>query len=457
MTRRRSDALILLTLTLTPMLTTACAPMVEPAVTPAAPATGWRDVGAGEGTTALGAGWAAFGSPSLDALIARARAANPDVGIAAARIVQARGQLGAARAAGLPSVSGVADARVSGTRGGRSLRDDDAALGLDIAYDVDLFGAGRANRRAAAARLSASRFDQDAVALTVEADVARAFVQHAAFSARLGVLERALGNARELERIIGVRFREGAATRVETGLQTIEVRRIEAEVSRLAEARMRTRNALAILVGAHAPSFQMEDGLQSFTIPDFDAGQPGMLLVRRPDVRAAEARIAAAAGDVARARAAFLPSLTISAGSLVGVGGGGPLGLALSAGSGLLAPIFDGGRLRGGLLTATGAQRESVEAYRRTLLTALGEAEDALGGAAQSRIRQALLGGTMAVARDTARLARRQYVEGAADLQTVLNAERGALDVEDAAAVAMQDRLDAAIDLFRALGGSPAA
>jgi len=78
-------------------------------------------------------------------------------------------------------------------------------------------------------------------------------------------------------------------------------------------------------------------------------------------------------------------------------------------------------------------------------------------GIQQSRLRGELLSGTMTVAATTARLARRQYVEGAADLQTVLDAERGALDVEDAAAVATQDRLNAAIDLYRALGGSPAA
>ena len=437
-------------------LSAACAPTVEQAAAPTVAAGAWRDPETA-GATPLAAGWSAFGSPELEALIARARAANADIAVAAARVVQARGQLGAARAAGLPSVSGFADARASGAGGGRGFRDNDVSLGLDVAYDVDLFGAVRADRRAAMARLAASRFDRDAVALAIESDVARAFVQHAALSARLGLLQRALDNARELDRIIGVRVREGVATRVDAGLQTVEVRRIETEASRLAEARARTGNALAILVGAEAPSFRLDAAdLGALAVPGFAAEQPGALLVRRPDIRAAEARIAAANGDVARARAAFLPSLRISAGSLIGTGGGGPLGFALSAGAGLLAPIFDGGRRRGALLTAGGAQVESVERYRRTLLTALGEAEDALTGIEQGRVRGDLLAGTMTVARTTARLARRQYVEGAADLQTVLNAERAALDVEDAAAVARQDRLNAAIDLFRALGGRPA-
>jgi len=435
----------------------ACAPTVEPAIAPRLAAAEWRDAGPAGGME-LYAGWAAFGSPELEALIARARAANADIAVAAARVVQARGQLGVARAAGRPQVTGFADARASGTGGERGFRDNDASLGLDIAYDVDLFGAVGAGRRAALARLAASRFDRDAVALAVEGDVARAFVGHAALSARIAILQRALGNAREFERIVGVRVREGVATRVDSGLQAIEVRRIEAELSRLTEARARTGNALAILVGAEAPTFAASPpDLGTLTPPAFDPEQPAVLLARRPDVRAAEARIAAAQGDVAGARAAFLPSLRISAGSLLGTGGGGPLGFALNAGSSLLAPIFDGGRLRGALLTARGAQAETLEGYRRTLLVALGEAEDALTGVAQSRVRGELLAGTMTVARTTARLARRQYVEGAADLQTVLDAERRALDVEDAAAVAAEDRLNAAIDLYRALGGGPAA
>lgn len=433
----------------------SCAPKAEPAVAPAVAASAWQG-SAPQGAMPLSGAWGAFGSAELESLIARARAANADIAVAAARVVQARGALGVARAESRPTVSGSGaaglSADASGLRGGGRA---DQSLGVDIAYDVDLFGSARAGKRAARARLAASGYERDAVALAVESEVARAFVQHAGLTERLRLLERALGNARELDRIIGVRVREGAATKVDSGLQRIEVRRIEAELSRIREARARTRNALATLVGTEAPSFSMgEPRLDDLRVPTFEVVQPGALLARRPDVRAAEARIAAANGDVARARAAFLPSLRLSAGSLLGASGG-PLGTAISAGSGLLAPIFSGGRLQGGLLSARGAQTESVEAYRKALLTALGETEDALAGMDQARERGVLLGETLAVARTTARLARRQYVEGAADLQTVLNAERGLLDIEEAGAAATQDRLGAAIDLYRAMGGAP--
>ena len=431
----------------------ACAPTPQLEIAPDLLSSEWRG-GATGGALPLDAAWAAFGAPELASLIARAKEANPDIAIATARLLQARGQLRSARAAAAPSLTlaGTAGA-FSGSDSGSDLGDRE--LGVDLAWELDLFGRVSAGRKAARARHEAALFDRDAVSLAIESEVARAYVQHAAYSTRIGLLERALDNARELDRIVAVRVREGVATRVDAGLQTVELRGIEAEISRLVQARARSRNALALLVGEEAPRFAAPGAdLDALAVPDFLASQPGALLVRRPDIRAAEARIAAAEGDVDRARAAFLPGLRLSAGSLLDAAG--PLQLAVAAGASLIAPIFDGGRLKGDLASASGAQHEAVERYRKALLVALGEGEDALDAVEQSRRRDSLLAETLATARVTARLARRQYVEGAADLQTLLDAERRALDVEDALAVARQERLEAAIDLYRALGGSPA-
>jgi outer membrane protein TolC len=128
----------------------------------------------------------------------------------------------------------------------------------------------------------------------------------------------------------------------------------------------------------------------------------------------------------------------------------------ITAGLGLLAPIFDRARLRGNLDMASAVQVESVELYRKALLTALGEAEDALEAVERSRAREAMLDAIVSEAVITARLARLQYVEGAADLQWVLDAEQRLVQAEDARAIAQQERLEAAIDLYRALGGAPA-
>jgi outer membrane protein TolC len=179
-------------------------------------------------------------------------------------------------------------------------------------------------------------------------------------------------------------------------------------------------------------------------------------VVRRPDIRAAEARIEAAGGDVRQARAAFFPRIRLSASALGQAATlAGPLSSTFSIGAGLLAPIFDRGRLRAGLEVSAARQVESVELYRQVLLTSLAEVEDALSAVERSRAREALLIEVVEEARLTARLARLQYIGGEADLQRVLDAEQRLTEAEDGRAVALQERLEAAIDLFKAMGGSP--
>ena len=441
------------------LLAGACAPSAELRPRPEVESAGWSRPAVPAQATHQPALGAALGDPTLQRLIEQAALRNADVAAAAARIDRARSQLGIARASMLPVVSGSAGLSRTETdnSGGSVFNFSQGFAGLDISYDVDLFGGERAGRRGARARLAAASFDRDAVALVVETEVARAFVQHSALAERIALLDRNIGQARELERIIGVRLRLGDATRVDTGLQTIQVRQLEAERLRLTEALARTRNALAVLVGEEAPRFALAPAtLAGFRVPDIALVQPGELLVRRPDVRAAEARIAAAEGDVARARAAFLPRLRLSASALGQAATlGGPIGATLSIGSDLLAPIFNRRRLRGELGTAAAEQAESVELYRGALLTALGEAENGLVAVEQSRAREALLAEIVAEARTTARLSRLQYIEGEADLQHVLDAEQLLIRAEDARAVARQERLEAAIDLYKALGGSP--
>jgi NodT family efflux transporter outer membrane factor (OMF) lipoprotein len=440
-------------------LATGCAPDLTLAVAPEVLSTEWREgkgiAPAAEIPASLGA---AFKSPELEALVARALAANADLGAATARIAQARSQLRIARASMLPVVSGSAGLRATQTddQGTSLFNFSTAFAGLDVSYEVDLFGRLAAERRSARARLAAATFDRDAVALTVEAETARAFIQYAVLAHRIELLDRNLESARELERIVRVRRRYGEATLVETGLQAIEVRQLETERTRLLQARSRTRNALAVLLGEEAPRAVIpEAGLASFATPEIAPLQPGALLVRRPDIRAAEARIAAASGDVERARAAFLPQLTLSASGLGQAAAlGGPYGATLSLGANLAAPIFNRGRLTGELGVATATQRETVELYRGALLTALAEAENALAATAQSRTRQKLLESARGEARTAARLSRLQFLEGEADLRATLDAELRLVAIEDALAVAAQERLEAAIDLYRAMGGA---
>jgi len=441
--------------------TSACAPQPRLAVAPGVLSSDWRGAAPRNGAVAVDQGLAAaFRSEALGSLIGRALAANADIAIARTRLEQARAQLTVARAAMLPVVSASAGLSANRTDArDRSAFDfSDAFAGLDVSYDLDLFGGRRAERDAARDRVRAASLDRDAAALAVEAEVAAAYLQYLALADRLALLDRNLAAAQELERIVQIRFREGVASKVDTGLQAIEVRQLEAERHRLLEAQARTRNALALLLGEEAPRFALPTaGLDTLRTPAFALVQPTELLVRRPDIHAAEARISAAAGDVASARAAFLPSITLSASALGQAASlSGPFAATVTAGAGLLAPIFGRGRLSGQLAGASAVQAESVELYRRTLLTALAEVEDALAGVEQSAARQRLLEQAVAEAREALRLRRLQYIEGDADLRDVVDAQRLLVSAEDARAISVQERMNAAIDLYRALGGSPA-
>jgi NodT family efflux transporter outer membrane factor (OMF) lipoprotein len=447
----------------------ACVPHTELEVPPTVASTHWSQpiAGPAAGASATPAAQAmpadlgiAFHSAELSALIARAVSANPNVTIAGARIRQARALLRVARGAMLPIVSG--SAGISATpvhRAPASPFDFSNAFGgIDISFDLDLFGAGRAERDAARHRVRAAEYDRDVALLVVQSEVARAYVQRATLATRIALLQRNVAEATELERIIRARFTAGDATRVDLGLQTIQVRQLQTEEQRLDQALDRTRTALAVLIGEEAPGFALAPApLESLVAPAIAPVQPGELLVRRPDLRAAEARIDAAGGDVRQARAAFFPRLSLSASGLSQAASlGGPLASTLTIGANLLGPIFDRARLRGNLEYSAARQAESVELYRQVLLTSLAEVEDALSAVNRSSARETLLIEVVSEAQLTARLARLQYLGGEADLQRVLDAEQRLTEAEDARAVALQERLEAAIDLYKALGGTAA-
>jgi len=438
----------------------SCAPSVEFAEISPVSSRSWEGAPPATEITSLSTSqdWAAFGSSELLRLIGQARQQNPEIGIAAARITQARGALRIADAALEPvlNVDAGTNLNIAGS-GNDNAGVRDIFGGINIGYELDLFGRLRSGRRADQARFLAAGFDAESVSLLVEVDVARTYFQYVTLTQREEILERALTNARELERVIQIRFEEGVATRVDLGLQRVEVRNLQADRSRLAEARIVTRNALAVLVGSEAPYFSLnQENAETFQIPVFGVAQPSDLLVRRPDIRANEARIRATEGDVRAARAAFLPSINISSSGIASTASlSNPISFGLNIATSLLAPIFFRGRLRGDLTQASGIQMEAVQNYRLTLLTAFSETENALARIEQSSYRLTLLNAIVEEAQNTAMLAREQFVAGAVDSRTALESERELLESEENYALALQDNLNAAIDLYRAMGGRP--
>jgi NodT family efflux transporter outer membrane factor (OMF) lipoprotein len=403
--------------------------------------------------------WAAFGSPRLDALLDQVRAANTDIAIANARIAQAAADLRITKAANGPTLEafGRAESNARGGSGDNAFRDSYVAGDLDLTYSLDLSGRLKASKKAAFARYRAAGYEAQATRLNIEAAAATAFIEYAALCDRIKIAEKALANAREFGRTLNLRAEAGIVSQVDAGIQAAETNDIAVNLSRLREARSRTVRAIAVLAGEEGPLFDLEPAtLADFALPQFMPGQPASLVTRRPDMLAAAARIEAANGDVDRARAAFLPDMELSAGSFVDSAvGGGILNPGFALAARMVATIFDNGRLKGQVYRASAEQQEAVELYRKALLNALADAQNAIGAAQANGERIHLLENSQHHAARTAALARDRYAEGAEDFGAVLDAERQRLTVEDALASSRQQAFNSAIALYAALGGSP--
>jgi len=213
-----------------------------------------------------------------------------------------------------------------------------------------------------------------------------------------------------------------------------------------------------VLIGRTPQGFDIaSSGTAELQVPLIDPGLPVELLVRRPDIASAESRLAGANADLAAARAALLPSIQLTGAAGVSSAAlmtilGGP-STAVSLAMSVLQPIFDGGRLRGQVRVAESVERELVESYRKVILTALGEVESALVAASRVAQQETLQADVLAKARNALRLAEVRYREGADDLMTVLDAQRSLFDAQDRLAQVRLQRLQGAVDLFKALGG----
>ncbi len=431
-----------------------CAPIVR--IDGPAPVTSAAWSGQSESATPATARLPALlSAPELAKLTSQALENNSEIRIASARISQSRALLRAARQATLPEVTLSAGAnRRFNSSASSALDFKDAFARLDVDFELDLFGRLGAGKRAALSRARAAELERAAISLAIEADLAQAYVQRAALARRIAILGTNIERAEELDRVIRLRSAEGDATRVDQGLQAIRLLNLRERASRLQEALDQTRTALAILTGSEAPQFTTApDSLDTMTIPQLGPPAPRELLAARPDLRASEALIEAAKGDVAQARAAFLPQINISMQGLLETATSSPLGKSLNIGSSLLAPIFSRGRLESALQFAAAVQVEVVEQYRQKILAALAEVEDARGAGQRSAERAKLLDAIVNEARLTARLANVRFIEGEEDLLSVLDAQTSLSDAEDAQVIGWQERLFSQIALYRSMGG----
>jgi NodT family efflux transporter outer membrane factor (OMF) lipoprotein len=399
--------------------------------------------------------WQNFASAELDKLMAEALVANQDLAAAIARIGQARASTRIAGAPLLPSVE--ATGSTSGIRSRTNQRTHNSSSGealLTASYEVDLWGKNAAGLESAKHTLTATAFDKEALALVIQSEVASTYFDAVSLRQRLAIARENLAAAQQVLKLVQIQMAQGAATALDLAQQRTAVATFEAQIPTLEQQLAADQTSLAILLGRAPGGTTVErDKLDALTLPAIAAGQPADLLERRPDIAEAEASLRSANADIGVARAAFYPSLTLSASAAISGLATSGASTAASIAAGLIAPIFEGGQLEGQLDLTKARKQELVASYRQTVLTSFKEVEDALSTVETSAARVRSLQTAADQAREAFRMAQLSYGAGASDFLTVLDAQRTLLDNEDSLVQAERDRFTAAASLFKALGG----
>lgn len=401
--------------------------------------------------------WKRFNSEEMNMLVDQAFVKNYDLDAAKARIDQARASRKTAASGLYPAI----DASGSASRDWNDLAESGNTrsayrTGLDMSYELDLWGKNRAAAKAGDARLAASLFDRDALALAVAGDTAATYISLLAQEDRLKVAASNLETSRELMRIIDARFKEGAASGLEEAQQKSEVAAAEASIGTLQQDRESLRNALAVLVSDLPQSFAVKgNSLDSMPVPEVAMVRPVDLLEKRPDIKSAEAALMAANIDIGEARASLFPSLDLGAGIALAAS---PASVGAKLASSLAAlisvPIFQGGALEARVEGAEARKAELMANYKGAVLNALRDVENAASLATTSKERVEFLKSAADESTRAYDLARARYDAGSIDFQSLLTAQRDMLQRQDALVAARREQLLASIDLFRALGGN---
>lgn len=410
--------------------------------------------------------WREFSSAELDRLQEAALANNRDLQVAIARVAQAQAQYRLTDSTRFPNVEAFARREALGPDDGvgsvesrndwRSL--NRYQLGLRMNYEADLWGKQGYATESALALAVASIHQRESVALTLTSDVAAFYLEYLSLKDRIVIAERAVQSRRNSLQAVTRRMQVGDATSVETALQAVALSTAESAATILSQRRERSFNRLAVLVGVSPAELKVEAaGLSAVSVPPINPGLPSELLCRRPDIRRQEAQLAAAQFDVNSLRANLFPSFALN--GEIGYGSrhlaalGSPASLFFLAAGTLAQTLFDGGRKESQLEGARARYLEMLHQYSGTLLTAFREVEDAIVGTRLTEEQYRALTAALDVSRKSFSANQRSYQVGAVDFLALLELEQRLVATEDAAEAARYDRLRAAIDLFRSLGG----
>jgi NodT family efflux transporter outer membrane factor (OMF) lipoprotein len=410
--------------------------------------------------------WNRFGSPQLGRLIEQARLGSYDLAAAIARVRQAQADTVIAGGSQLPEVkAGVNANRQKLMRGsGYSQLDADSdndavdyfTANLVASYEIDFWGGQRAGRDSAQFSLQASEFDQATVELTLLSGVASGYAQALSLQEQSRIAELNLANAQSVLKLVQTRFDSGSATALELAQQKSLVAAQQRQLPLVRQQAEDSRISLATLLGRPVQALSLgQEHFDQLTWPAIDAGVPSQLLSRRPDIARAEAQLAAAEADVTVARAAMLPTVTLTA--EIGSGADRANDILRSPfynlTAGLLAPVFNNGRLGAQRDKATARQEELLETYRGAIINGFADVEKALNSIRGLDEQRGWQSEELSQAQTAFNIAQSRYQAGAEDLLTVLETQRTLYAAQDLNVQLRLSRMQASIALYKALGG----
>jgi multidrug efflux system outer membrane protein len=417
--------------------------------------------------TPRGAWWELFGDAELNRLETLAAVGNQQLAVAAARFEQSRAEVDVARANLFPHVSvdpAYTRQRTSqnqpflGRPAGVSFTYNVFTFPLDASWEPDLWGRVRRQTESARAQLAASADDLAAARLAVEAELATDYFMLRSLDAEYTLLEKTVTAYRLSLELTRNRRRGGIASDLDVSQAETQLRATEAQLPAVDLQRINLRHALATLCGQAATGFTLAGETNAMpAAPTIPPSLPSELLERRPDIAAAERRMAAANAAVGVAQTAFYPRLVIN-----GLAGFQSVSASSwfdwpsrlwAVGPALQLPLFTGGRNRAELAAARAAYDETVAAYRATVLTAFQEVEDQLAAQRLLAAQLTAENAALAAAQHTLEISQNRYRSGLVTYLEVVTAQSAALSGERTVVQLHAERLAASVALTKALGG----
>jgi outer membrane protein, multidrug efflux system len=411
--------------------------------------------------------WRGFRSHELAALMDAAQLYNLDIAVAMAQIIQADAQVGVSGAALLPTLTGNASAErqkqssantISSGQGFGGTTFNTFQTGLTASYILDFWGKNRAALYAAEENATASRYNREVVTITAIVTVANTYFQVLASQDQLRVTRRNLEAAERILTLIKKQFEGGTASQLDVSQQEALAATQRAAIPPLEVTLGQNIAALAVLVGRAPANFTVRGGSTTqIVVPRVTPGLPSELLYQRPDIRQAEAALAASNFSVEAARAAFFPQIQLTgttgfqSAALASLFTPGAWFYTLTAS--LTQPIFDGFLLESQLKQAKGVQLQNLQTYRKAVLSAFSDVEKALIALQKFTLQERLQLQVVAASRQAFEIAEKQLSGGTINLITLLQAEQTLFTAENNLVTVRLSKLQAASSLFQALGG----